>query len=160
MAKLLMVLFLPFLIFSGKINTAPPYLPAPTTAQAKPVLLTWDMLFKVILIEKYSSRYKSKINVPDFDPSLWKLNGKTVYISGFAIPTTTYGTDFVLSQNPYSACYFCGNGGVETVMTLKFKKKHRYKTDDYITVKGKLLLNDKNIEELIYVLQDAEEYNP
>jgi hypothetical protein len=129
---------------SANINVAPP------------ALLTWEMLFKVIFVQKYSNKYKMKVNVPEFDYSLQQLNHKEVIIAGFAIPTSVGSSNFVLSQNPFSSCYFCGNGGVETVMTIKYKgKAPRYKTDDYITLKGTLELNSTNIDELIYVLTNA-----
>lgn len=126
------------------------------TTIEKPVMLTWEMLFKVVLIEKYSKKYKMKVNVPDFDPSLLKLDKKEVFVTGFVIPTGIGSNTFTLSQNPYASCFFCGNGGVETVMTIKYKgKAPRYKTDDYITLKGTLELNSTNIEEFIYILNNA-----
>ena len=123
---------------------------------SKPVELTWEMLFKVILVEKYSPKYKMKINVPDFDYTLKDLNNKEVVIEGFAIPTGVSSNTFVLSQNPYAACYFCGNGGVETVMTIKYSGiAPKFKTDDYIKLKGIFELNSTDINELIYVLNKA-----
>jgi len=122
----------------------------------KPVELTWDMLFKVILVEKYSSKHKTKINVPEFDYSLQQLNRKEVIIYGYFIPTTLDGNSFVLSKTPFSSCYFCGSGGVETVMTVKYKgKAPKYKTDDYIGLKGTFALNSTDVNELIYVLNNA-----
>ena len=99
-----------------------------------------------------------KVNVPDFDPTLQNLNKKEVLVAGFVIPTGIGGNTFVLSQNPYASCFFCGQGGVETVMTIKYKgNAPRYKTDDYITLKGTLELNSTDIEEFIYILNNAEE---
>jgi hypothetical protein len=125
---------------------------------AQPVVLTWEMLFKVIFEEKYSKKYRTKINVPSFDPTLQVLNKKVVLVSGFVIPTGIGNNTFVLSQNPYASCFFCGQGGVETVMTIKYRgKTPRYKTDDYITLKGIFELNSTNIVEFIYILNDAVE---
>lgn len=129
-----------------------------TATLVKPVVLTWEMLFRVVFEEKYSNKYKMKINVPDFDPTLQALNKKEVLVTGFVIPTGVGNNSFVLSKNPYAACFFCGQGGVETVMTIRYKgKAQRYKTDDYITLKGILELNSTNIEEFIYILNDAVE---
>ena len=122
----------------------------------KPVVLTWQTLFKVIMVEKYSAKHKTKINVPEFDYALQQLNHKEVIIEGFAIPTGILSSTFVLSQNPYAACYFCGNGGVETVMTIKYLgKAPKFKTDDYIKLKGVFELNSTDINELIYILNNA-----
>jgi len=123
---------------------------------AKPVLLTWEMLFKVIMVEKYSTRYKMKVMAPEFDITLQKLNTREVTISGFVIPTGINSNIFALSQNPFSSCYFCGNGGPETVMSIKYNgKPPKYKTDDYITLKGVFQLNSTDINELIYILKNA-----
>ena len=128
----------------------------PHLCVAKPVLLTWEMLFKVIFVEKYNSKYKMKVMAPEFDVSIQKLNTKEVTISGFVIPTGINSNIFALSQNPFSSCYFCGNGGPETVMSIKYNgKPPKYKTDDYITLKGVFQLNSTDINELIYILKNA-----
>ena len=122
----------------------------------KPVVLTWEMLFKVTFAEKYSEKYKMKVNVPEFDAALRHLNNKEVVIEGFAIPTGILSSTFVLSQNPYADCYFCGNAGVETVMTIKcLGKAPKFKTDDFVKLKGVFVLNSSDINELIYTLKNA-----
>lgn len=136
-----------------------PVLPNTTLpACPKPIVLTWQMLFKVVMEERYSAKYKMKIELPKFDDSLWEINKKEVIVEGFIIPTGINTNKFALSQNPYSACFFCGRAGPETVMTIKFKgKAPQYKTDEFVSFKGIFELNDKNIEEFIYILNNAVE---
>jgi hypothetical protein len=144
------------LLFAASVK---PVLPnTAIAALPKPIVLTWQMLFKVVMEEKYSAKYKMKIEVPKFDDSLWEINKKEVIVEGFVIPTGINSNSFALSQNPFSSCFFCGQAGPETVMTIKYKgKAPKYKTDDYITLKGTFELNDKNIEEFIYILNNAVE---
>ena len=156
MGKLLFIIVIGLIVAPPSASTNAPVKYSASNNVVKPVKLTWEMLFKVVLVEQYSARYKMKINVPDFDYTLKDLNNKEVVIEGFVIPTGVSSNTFVLSQNPYSACYFCGNGGVETVMTIKYSGiAPKFKTDDYIKLKGIFELNSTNINELIYVLNKA-----
>ena len=158
MGKLLFIIVIGLIVALPSASTIAPVKYSAGNSVVKPVKLTWEMLFKVVLVEKYSARYKMKINVPDFDYTLKDLNNKEVVIEGFVIPTGVSSNTFVLSQNPYSACYFCGNGGVETVMTVKYSGiVPKFKTDDYIKLKGIFELNNTDINELIYVLNKAKQ---
>lgn len=57
-------------------------------------------------------------------------------------------------------CFFCGVGGLETVMEISIKKGHkdlkRVNADKYIKIKGILVLNRSNPDHLMYQLRDAE----
>lgn len=120
--------------------------------------VSWEILANVTMKEVWSDKYKMKIQKPVFDANIKKLNGKMIYISGFLIPTTTYGKDYVISANPYSGCYFCGNAGIESIIELKFDNNNiRYKTDRYITVEGKLILNEGEDLGFIYTILNAKE---
>jgi hypothetical protein len=64
---------------------------------------------------------------------------------------------YVLSANPYSACFFCGGAGPESVVQLKMKKTNKkYETDDVMKFKGVLKLNADDINEMNYILDAAE----
>ena len=64
-------------------------------------------------------------------------------------------TKFILSSLPINACYFCGNGGPESVIQVITKKPIRY-TEKPVELKGILKLNPDNPEEMIYSLIDTE----
>lgn len=67
---------------------------------------------------------------------------------------------YALSKSNFASCFFCGQSGPETVISLKFKTKpRRYDTDEYLTFKGVFELNDTNFNDFIYIFRGAEEYN-
>ena len=120
--------------------------------------MNWQQLSRVTFKDTWTDTYKMKTERAIFDTSIKKMRGKTISIAGFLIPTTTYGNEYVLSENPYSGCYFCGNAGIESVIELKFKGNDiRYKLDRFIKVEGILALNELNTIDFIYVLHNAKE---
>ncbi|WP_109695280.1 DUF3299 domain-containing protein [Chitinophaga deserti] len=122
-----------------------------------PLKVTWKQLSDVIFTRKYDEKMKMPMLYPSFSRSIKALNGKAVEISGYMVPVDAKGGVYVLSANPNSSCFFCGGAGPETVMTLNFKsKKPDFETDDYIKATGILRLNEKNIYEMYYNLDNAE----
>ena len=51
-------------------------------------------------------------------------------------------------------CFFCNGAGPETVMEVYAKESIKY-TSEPIIIKGKLELNDSDINRLFYALHDA-----
>lgn len=118
----------------------------------------WDMLADVGYRKAYSEEYEMVILYPVFSNEVKQLNKREVSISGFMIPLNIKHDLYAISQNPYAACFFCGRSGPESVISLKFKNKpRRFRTDEYITVKGVMQLNDTNTHDLIYIFQNTEE---
>jgi hypothetical protein len=97
-----------------------------------------------------------KVDVPVFSADVKNLAGKQVEIKGYVIPVEGYKshTEFILSAFPYNMCFFCGGAGPETVMEVYAKEPVPYQTEA-ITIRGRLELNDKDINQLMYVLKDA-----
>ncbi len=94
---------------------------------------------------------------PRFPDSVAKYDGQEVVIQGFIIPMDVGENAYVLSMNPFSSCFFCGNAGPETVMELKFKDpQSKFLTDQFIRVKGILRLNRYNSNGFFYTLENAE----
>lgn len=95
---------------------------------------------------------------PIFGNSVKELNHKRLAISGYMIPLNVTERLYALSRNPYASCFFCGQGGLETVISLKFSKKpRRFKTDEYLTVQGTMELNETNVDDFIYIFRDTDE---
>jgi hypothetical protein len=128
------------------------------TPAANPVKLTWETLRDVTFKKKWYPEESIYMLYPTFGTSVQKLKGKEVSITGYILPIDLDANMYVLSAFPYSACFFCGGAGPESVMALKFKKNARkFKTDERLTFKGTLSLNADDIYQMNYVLENAEE---
>ena len=127
------------------------------TPTVNPVKLTWETLRDVTFKKKWYPDEAVYMLYPTFGPSVQKLKGKEVIITGYILPIDLDANMYVLSAFPYSACFFCGGAGPESVMALKFKNKPRkFKTDERLTFKGILTLNADDIYQMNYVLEGAE----
>ena len=118
----------------------------------------WKTLGKVTFKMKKDDLMDYDIEVPIFSKEVRALAGKTIEIKGYIIPVEGYKAQgyFVFSAYPYNLCYFCGGAGKETVMEVFTKKNTTIKyTAKPITIKGKLVLNSKDVNKLMYLLEDA-----
>lgn len=130
---------------------------AVSIAAAEPVKLSWEVLRDVTFKKKWYAEESVYMLYPTFGPAIQKLNGKPVELTGYVLPVDLESNIYVLSAFPYSACFFCGGAGPESVVSLKFKKTgKKFKTDERRTFRGTLKLNADNIYELNYILADAE----
>lgn len=124
---------------------------------ANPEKLTWEILRDVTFSKKWFEAEQVYMLYPTFGPSVKKLDNKEVAITGYVIPRDLDAGLYVLSAFPFSACFFCGGAGPESVMTLNLGKNTRkFKTDERLTFKGILKLNADDIYELNYILDNAE----
>jgi len=123
--------------------------------------IDWEQLTDVTFEEKYYERYDTDYWYPTFGESVKKLDGVEVQITGYVVAVEPETGFYVLSANPFSQCFFCGNAGPETVIQLNFKSWPReYENDEYLTFSGTLRLNAENLFELNYIIEDAEEVKP
>ncbi|HSF90075.1 MAG TPA: hypothetical protein VLA46_11695 [Saprospiraceae bacterium] len=120
--------------------------------------ITWDQLTDVKFSKKFSAELGIELLEASFGPSVKALDGKEIIIKGYIIPLDPLGTQYVISRNPMASCFFCGGSGPETVAELRLHPKsiRRYATDEILSFKGKLMLNEKNSESLNYVILNAE----
>lgn len=121
--------------------------------------LSWKTLaeaeFNSVLIEEIDAYFWK----PTFSDKVKGLEGTEVFISGYVIPVDYDANYYVLSRFPFANCFFCGGAGPESVIDLRFKGDHRaYKTDERLTFKGKLKLNDSDIYQMTYILEGAVEF--
>ncbi len=120
-------------------------------------IITWELLKNVDFDEIWSEEFQAYYMVPKFSESVKEMNGKEVQIRGFIIPVDIVQDYYVLSANPYSSCFFCGQAGPESVMEIQMIKKYEgLRMDQVITYKGTLKLNVDDIYQLNYILEDAE----
>lgn len=119
----------------------------------------WKTLEKVTYKKHFDKGLGMHVNKPVFSKATKALEGKEITVKGYIIPLEGYQGQsyFVFSKFPYSMCFFCGGAGPETVMEVETKKGKDIKyTSKQITIKGKLKLNDKNVDRLMFILNDAE----
>jgi len=116
----------------------------------------WQQLSKITYKKEYNEIMGFKVDVPVFADNIKKLDGQEITIKGYIIPIEGYKShkEFVFSAFPYSMCFFCGGAGPETVMEVFASEAVKY-TDDPVVLKGKLQLNNDDINRLIYSLNDA-----
>ncbi len=126
--------------------------------QAQTPEVKWNELMDVTFKDIYLESDDIYVYYPLFDEKQRKFDGQKVKVTGYIIPVDVDQNVYVLSAFPFSACFFCGNAGPESVMALYFKDDPRvYQTDERLTFEGTLRLNETDIDELIYVLNQAEE---
>jgi hypothetical protein len=94
--------------------------------------------------------------MPVFHDEVRALENKEIVVKGYIIPIEGYKShkEFIFSAFPYASCFFCGGAGPETVMEVEALEGIKYTTDP-IHIKGRLKLNDKDINSLMYKLTDV-----
>jgi hypothetical protein len=117
--------------------------------------LVWPKLYD-IQYEKAQDE-NGEYEKPIFSAAAKSLAGKSVVLPGYMVPfdNGTKGTMFMLTSLPLNACFFCGVGGPESVVQVFLKKPISY-TEKPIEVQGILVLNDKDPDQMIYILEQAE----
>src|SRR5687768_12597897 len=107
----------------------------------------WEIFAKVKFTEKFFKELNEYYLAPFLDSRIRFYEGKEMTLEGYYLPFDMNDEKaVVISKNPYSACFFCGGAGPESVAEVVFASKpSRFKADQIITVTGILKLNDKDI---------------
>jgi len=117
----------------------------------------WKLFAGVRFTSKYFPEYKEKFLVPNFEPAILSKVGTAITVRGHYLPFDLQGNSIIISKYPYAACFFCGGAGPESVAEIIFSRKPpKFKPDQVITVRGKLRLNDKDVNHMNFILDDAE----
>ncbi len=115
----------------------------------------WKKLTAVTFRSEFDKKIGYPVQLPVFTPAISALNGKQVTVKGYIVPMNESKGYFALSMNPYQTCYFCGGAGIETVIEVYGKKDFKF-TNQLITIKGKLKLNDFDVmNHLVYIIEEA-----
>ncbi len=123
---------------------------------------TWDLLLGDVKTRySYSIKFDTFFPKPKFGKDLKEMDGQTITLRGYFLPTNLTGMAFILSYAPSSMCYFCAGAGIESVVEINpteddLFRFERLRIDDYFEVTGTLKLNFKDIEHLYYIIDDAE----
>lgn len=118
----------------------------------------WNIFARVKFNARYFKEFKEHFLVPEFDATIRALEGKEISVRGYYMPIDLGDSHaIVLSRYPYAQCFFCGGAGPESVVEVIFLAAHpKLKTDQIVTVSGKLRLNDSDVNHLNFVLDNAE----
>ena len=108
----------------------------------------------------YKSEYREDVDgyfqTPYFGETVELLDNKEVVITGYMITLATDEGIYVLSQNPYADCFFCGYGGPESAIELRLKPGHdSFFMDELVTVVGILRLNRLDVSSGVYIMDNA-----
>jgi hypothetical protein len=121
--------------------------------------ITWDTLTDVTFTDRYSKELDAYYYFPNFGASVLALNNKEVIIKGYLLEIDAKNDIYVLSANPFAACFFCGGAGPESIIELKVAKDHpRFKMDQVLTFQGEFKLNAADIYQCNYILENAQIY--
>lgn len=120
--------------------------------------ISWFDLSDVEFEDRFYEEVKSYLLFPKFGERVLRIENKRVTLAGYTITADADSGIYVLSANPLASCFFCGAAGPESVVQLNLAEGQReFQTDEWVTFKGKIRLNDSNINELNYILEEAEE---
>lgn len=116
--------------------------------------LNWKILGMIKFVKKQHKDYPEGVMFPLVNSTLKAKNKKKIAMSGFIVPIDN--TTYALSKNVFASCFFCGQAGPETIMGIKFKgATPKLKTDQYVTLEGNFRVNETDIEDWIYHIEDA-----
>ncbi len=98
---------------------------------------TWQLL-NTFSIKSQNNKY-----VLYFPPDLKALGNKVIELPGYMVPLKVgkLHKEFMLSVLPVQQCAFCGSGDYPPMVLVKTDKPIAY-TENVMTVKGKLILNE------------------
>ena len=108
----------------------------------------------------YKSEYREDVDgyfqTPYFGETVELLDNKEVVITGYMLTLAPDEGIYVLSQNPYADCFFCGYGGPESAIELRLKPGHdSFFMDELVTVVGILRLNRLDVSSGVYIIEKA-----
>ncbi|MBT1704627.1 hypothetical protein [Chryseosolibacter indicus] len=117
----------------------------------------WDIFAKVKFTPQLVKDVNEYFLIPFFDSRIRFYEGKELTLEGYYIPMDLEGRyTIVLSKSPYAQCFFCGGAGPESISEIIFASKPpKFKADQIIKVSGTLKLNDKDINHLNFILENA-----
>ena len=122
---------------------------------SNPQEITWQDLSKVKFVDKDLIESNNAFSYPVFSESVKALDGKMIKLSGYFLHIYPSRNIYMLSKGPLSSCFFCGVGGPETTVELQFNARQKIKTDDIVSVTGRLQLNSEDNEHFIYILTEC-----
>lgn len=115
----------------------------------------WQMFSGISLERKYIEEAGAYYRIPVFSPDLLTHSGKEITLEGYYLPFSPVDSVIILSRYPNASCFFCGQAGIESVAMVEMADVETYKTDQRLSVKGKLKLNATDVKRLAFIIVDA-----
>jgi len=117
----------------------------------------WTAFAKTKFDAKYNEKAGEYFLYPTFPADLKANVGKEIDLEGYYLPIDVDGDAYIiLSKFPYSQCFFCGGAGPESIAEIYFKvKPPKFEGDQFIRIKGKLKLNDVDLEHGNFIVEEA-----
>ena len=118
--------------------------------------IDWLKLRYVYYESEYSKDQYGNIQVPHFGETVESLDNKEVRITGYMLTLSPDEGIFILSENPYAECFFCGFGGPESAIELRLKPGYDdFLMDELVTVTGILRLKRDDVTSGVYLIENA-----
>lgn len=121
--------------------------------------IDWLLLRNVYYQTEYNEDFKDLseyFQVAHFGEAVESLDNKKVRITGYMLTLAPDEGVFVLSENPYADCFFCGYGGPESAIELRLNKVNNdFMMDELVTVTGILRLKRDDVSSGVYIIDNA-----
>lgn len=119
-------------------------------------MLDWeDMIQGVSYTEPEGGAELGEFLTPTYSKEMKALEGQEISITGYFLILEGENESYMLSNNPMASCFFCGNGGPETIIELYFDKKPNFEMDDTVSIQGVLKLNTDDPDHSYYSIEKA-----
>ncbi|MEL6253791.1 MAG: hypothetical protein AAFR87_17415 [Bacteroidota bacterium] len=120
-------------------------------------LIGWSKFEGTSFRWEYVEAEGAEIQLPTFPAKVTSIEGLEMELSGFFLPLEMGSNNIVISKMPYSSCFFCGGDvGAETVAEIQFiRTPPHFSLDQIVHVKGRLKLNERDLDHLTFILTDA-----
>lgn len=117
----------------------------------------WAAFARTKFETKYNEKAAEYFMAPSFPTELKALVGKEVDLEGYYMPIEVDGDAYIiLSKYPFSQCFFCGGAGPESIAEVTFKvKPGKFEADQFIRIRGKLKLNEKDLDHGNFLVEEA-----
>ena len=118
--------------------------------------IDWLKLRDVYYKSEYREDAYGYYQNPFVEEKVEALDNKEVKITGYMLTLAPDEGVFVLSQNPYADCFFCGFGGPESAIELRLNPGYDdFLMDELVTVTGILRLKREDVSTGVYVMDNA-----
>jgi len=116
----------------------------------------WDILADITFEETFDEEEDAYWLAPSFGDVVKSYENQVVVVEGYLIPIDVAENIYLLSKYPYSACFFCGGAGPESIVELQLEKRAKGRgMDDRVRLQGRLVLNTADFDHFNYILKAA-----